>query len=106
MEPVEEKEKSWRIHLPGWLRDMAMKILPWLLMGIVSASIGLYVDNIGNKRDIERNGWRNDQQDSRLDRIESRLERIEEHVSTKQKEDEEFQNEVLDRLRKLLSGRR
>lgn len=104
MEPA--PDKKWSFHLPGWCRDLAMKVLPWLLMGIVSASIGLYIDNIGNKRDIERNSWRNDQQDIRSEKLEARLDRIEEHVSNKQKEDEEFQGTVLDTLQKILRLKR
>lgn len=105
MEPV-EREKRWSLHFPGWVRDWAMRLLPWALMGIISASVGLYIDNIANKRDIDRNTWRNNQQDTRLDRMDARLDRLEAHVTNKQQEDEEFQNEVLDRLRKLLAGKR
>jgi hypothetical protein len=103
--------KGW--HLPEWVREWAMKLMPWAFMAIVGGGIGLFLDNIRNKEIIERNTWRNDQQDERIAEIvasikrsEARQDRAEERAADKQREDQDFQGEVLDRLRKLLMGKR
>lgn len=103
---MEQEKKEGRFHLPPWVGDVAMKVLPWALMGIIGASLGLYADNIANKRDISNNTWRVGQNESRLERMEARLDRMETHLSNQQKEDEEFREEVLERLRRLLTLKR
>ncbi|HEU4854397.1 MAG TPA: hypothetical protein VFS89_03815 [Nitrosospira sp.] len=89
-------DKKWR--LPGWVRDLAMKLLPWAVMGSIGAAAGLYVDNIGNKRDIAHEGWRNNQQDVRLDRADNWRDRTDARLDR----EEEFHKEVIDRLQELL----
>lgn len=102
----ESPEKTWSFHLPGWVRDVAMKLLPWAIMGIIGASVGLYIDNIGNKRDIERNSWRNDQQDVQIAKCMDRLDRIEEHSSNEQEVNSDFRGTVLEYLQKILKVKR
>lgn len=103
--------KGW--HLPGWVREWAMKLLPWAFMAIIGGGIGLFLDNIRNKESIDRNSWRNDKQDERMaaiearqDRAESRQDRAEERAADKVREDEAFQGQVLDHLQRLLKLKR
>lgn len=84
--------------LPAWVREWAMRLLPWAFTGIVAASIGLYTDNIANKKDIDRNNWRNDQQDGRLDRNDGWRDRVDARLD----KEEEFHKEAIDRLEALL----
>ncbi len=90
-----------------------MKLLPWALGGIVAGGIGLYTDNIGNKRDISRNtDWnaaqdaRADKQDARADRAESRVDRIEGAMAERQQSDQEFQQDMRDKMNILLKSAR
>jgi len=107
----DEIQKGW--YLPGWVRDWAMKLLPWAFMAIIGGGITLYLDNIRNKETIDRNSWRNNQQDDRMasmeasqKRMEARQDRAEERAADKQREDEAFQGQVLDNLQKLLKFKR
>lgn len=83
-----------------------MRLLPWALMGIVGASIGLYTDNIGNMRDIARNSWRNDQQDDRLSRLENRQDRTDSAINDLINAQTEFHPQVIERLDHLLQKER
>ena len=104
---MEQGDKG--IHLPGWVREWAMKLLPWALMGIVAGGITLWTDNIGNKRDISRNtDWnaaqdaRDDKSDLRDDRMEARIDRMEGTMAERQQTDQEFQQEMRDKIDRLL----
>ncbi|HEU4854986.1 MAG TPA: hypothetical protein VFS89_06815 [Nitrosospira sp.] len=108
---MEEPDKG--VHLPGWVRDWARKLLPWAFMAIVGAGVGMFIDNIRTKDAVGHESFRNNQQDDQISyiltnqkRLEARQDRSEERAADKQKEDQEFQNEVLERLRKLLTGKR
>lgn len=83
-----------------------MKLLPWAIMGIIGASIGLYTDNIGNKKDIFRNSWRNDGQDERLSRLEARQDRADESITELLDNQNEFHPAVIERLDELLERER
>lgn len=83
-----------------------MKLLPWALMGIIGGGIKLYTENIGNMRDISRNSWRNDQQDSRLERLENRQDRADESINELLDNQGEFHPEVIRRLDELLERER
>ena len=102
-EPDEEKKP---FLLPTWVRDLGMKLLPWAMMAVIGASATVYTDNIGNKRDIARETWRNDQQDSRHNRFEAKQDRIEENISKLHEQQDEFETKVLSRLDALLEKRR
>lgn len=91
--------------LPTWVRDLGMKILPWAMMAVIGASASLYTDNIGNKRDISRETWRNDQQDARHNRFEAKQDRIEQNISRLHEQQDEFEAKVLHRLDALLEKR-
>lgn len=92
-------------QIPEWLSDLGMKILPWAMMAVIGASASLYTDNIGNKRDIAREIWRNDQQDARHNRFEAKQDRIEHNISKLHDQQDEFEAKVLDRLDALLEKR-
>ncbi len=94
-EPKEEKKV---FHVPEWVREWIVKIVPWALMAVIAAFVGLFMDNIGNKKDISRNHWRNDQQDIRQDRLEIRQDRIEEAIDQLRDTQNEFQGQALHRL--------
>lgn len=102
---VAEEDQEKKFLLPGWVRDVGMKILPWAITAIIAASAGLYIDNIGNKRDIARETWRNDQQDGRLNRFEGKQDRIEERISEMRDDQEEFKSLLIERLDLLLEKR-
>lgn len=97
------KKAGW--HLPEWAREWAMKLLPWAFMAVIAAGLGLFMDNIGNKKDIARNHWRHDQRDIRDERHEKRMDRLEGEVDQLRNTQNEFQNEVLHRLDILLEMR-
>lgn len=99
----DEEKKGWRV--PEWVREMGFKILPWAMMAVIGASASLYTDNIGNKRDIARETWRNDQQDARHNRFEAKQDRIEENLVRLRDQQDEFETEVLRRLDALLEKR-
>lgn len=103
--PDEQEERKKEFLLPGWVRDVGMKILPWAITAIIAASAGLYIDNIGNKRDIARETWRNDQQDGRLNRFEAKQDKIEERLAEARDDQEEFKSMLIDRLDMLLEKR-
>ena len=82
-------------------------------MAIVGAGVGMFIDNIRTKDAVGHESFRNNQQDEQLThiltnqkRLEARQDRAEERAADKQREDQEFQSEVLERLRKLLTGKR
>lgn len=97
------EKKTFR--MPTWVRDFGMKMLPWAMMAVIGASASLYTDNIGNKRDIAREIWRNDQQDARHNRFEAKQDRIEHNISKLHDQQDEFEAKVLDRLDALLEKR-
>ena len=101
MNEKQEEEKKGLL-IPEWMRDLAFKVLPWLITGLIGASIGLFVDNIGNKRDIAREVWRSDQQDARLSRFEAKQDRIEERISQTQGDLNDFKEEVREEVIKRL----
>lgn len=94
------KKAGW--HLPEWAREWARKLLPLAVWGVILAGLGLYHDNIGNKKDISRNTWRNDQQDMRLERLENRQDRADASINDLLDEQGRFHPEVLRRLQELL----
>lgn len=112
-EPKDEKRVA---RLLALAKEWANKIVPGLLLGVILAGVSLYTDNIGNKRDIAREAWRNDKQDERDNRIELRQDRLEEVVSDLrevvsnlrdnqaefQNDQSEFKTEALRRLGILL----
>lgn len=105
MEAEKKDEKGgWRV--PDWLRELGFKLLPWALMGLIGGSIGLFVDNVANKRDISRNAWRLDQQEARQNRFEARQDRLESAYDELHNEQHEFQDEALKRLDVLLDKER
>lgn len=104
-EPSPEEEDKKQFLLPGWVRDVGMKILPWIIMGVVGASIGLYTDNIGMKRDVAREAWRNDQQDSRDNRFEANQDRINSKIDQMRDDQEEFKALLIQRLDVLIEKR-
>lgn len=99
------KEDGKVFELPEWVKDVAMKMLPWVIMGIVGASIGLYTDNIGMKRDVAREAWRNDQQDARGNRFESNQDKIKEKIDEIRDDQEAFKGMLIDRLDALIEKR-
>jgi hypothetical protein len=101
----EEAEERKSFRLPGWVRDVGMKILPWAITAIIAASAGLYIDNIGNKRDIAREVWRSDQQDARLSRFEGKQDKIEERINEMRDDQEAFKGMLIDRLDALIEKR-
>lgn len=101
----DEKENKTGMLIPEWMRDLAMKILPWAIIGIIGASIGLYSDNIGTKRDVAREAWRNDQQDARHNRFEAKQDRLDEKMAEMQNDQAEFKEALIDRLDLLLEKR-
>lgn len=104
-EKKEAVEEDKKFLLPGWVRDIGMKILPWAIMGVIGASIGLYTDNIGMKRDVSREAWRNDQQDVRQNRFEENQDRIKEKIDSMRDDQEEFKSLLIERLDLLLEKR-
>lgn len=102
----EPKTERKGFLLPEWVREGAMKILPWLIMSMIGANIGLYIDNINNKKDIARETWRNDQQDMRADRAEMRDDRQDDSLSELRDNQSEFQGAALHRLDILLEKQR
>lgn len=101
----DQREEKKKFILPGWVRDVGMKILPWAITALIAASATLYTDNIGNKRDIARETWRNDQQDGRINRFEGKQDRIEDRISEMRDDQEEFKSMLIDRLDQLLEKR-
>jgi hypothetical protein len=108
---MEEPDKG--LHLPGWVRDWAKRLLPWAFMAIAGAGIGMFIDNIRTKDAVNYESFRNNQQDELLanilanqKRLEARQDRSEERAADKQKEDQEFQSVVLDGLQKLMKWMR
>lgn len=95
-EAPKEDGKGW--HIPEWVRDLGMKLLPWLIISMIGANVGLYIDNINNKKDIASNRWRLDQQDTRQTRFEARQDRQEEGLADVRENQHEFQDEALHRL--------
>ena len=102
--PNDSKENA-KGPIPDWLLDAGMKMLPWAIMSMIGANIGLYIDNINNKKDIARETWRNDQQDARADRSDIRDDRQDESVAELRDNQGEFQGETLHRLDILLEMR-
>ncbi len=101
-----QSERKTGIHLSPWVRDLAMKLLPWVLITLFGGIVGLVVDNINNKKDLAHERWRNDQQDGRAERLEHRAERNEEAIASIQEMQGEFNPEVLNRLDELLEKER
>lgn len=97
-----ETEEKKGLHIPEWVRDVGMKLLPWVIMSMIGANISLYIDNINNKKDIARETWRNDQQDARQNRFEARQDRHEEGLTNVRENQHAFQDEALHRLDILL----
>jgi len=97
-----EPEKKTGFRIPDWASEWIVKIVPWALMAVIAAGAGLFVDNIGNKRDISREAWRNDKQDVRDDRMEMRQDRLDEAISELRDTQNAFQAEALHRLDILL----
>lgn len=111
LKPNEADQSGY--YLPEWVRDWAKKLLPWAFMAVVGAAVGMFIDNIRTKDAVSYESSRNNQQDEQLNhiltnqkRLEARQDRSEERAADKQREDQEFQGEVLERLRKLLTGKR
>lgn len=104
-ESSEDSDERKKFILPGWVRDIGMKLLPWVIMGIVGASIGLYTDNIGMKRDVAREAWRNDQQDARQNRFESNQDKINGKIDAMRDDQEEFKSLLIQRLDVLIEKR-
>lgn len=96
----EEEKKSFR--LPLWVKEWGMKLLPWALMGIISANIGLIIDNERTKKDVARNTWRMEQMESRQNRFEARQDRFEATQASMQDTQNEFQYEAINRLDEIL----
>jgi hypothetical protein len=108
---AEPDQSGW--HLPAWVKEWTIKLMPWAFMAIIGGGVGLFLDNIKNKETIDRNTWRNDKQDERdveiiasIKRLELRQDRSEERAADKQREDEAFQGQVLDHLQRLLRLKR
>jgi hypothetical protein len=97
---LEEEKKSFR--LPLWVKEWGMKLLPWALMGIISANIGLIIDNERTKKDVARNTWRMEQIESRQNRFEARQDRFEATQASMQDTQNEFQYEAINRLDEIL----
>lgn len=102
---ADEQDEKKKFILPGWVRDIGMKLLPWVIMGIVGASIGLYTDNIGMKRDVAREAWRNDQQDARQNRFEANQDKINGKIDAMRDDQEEFKTLLIERLDMLIEKR-
>lgn len=106
---MSEQDERKGFHLPEWVRDIGLKILPWALIGLIGGSIGLFIDNIHMKKDLSRETWRNDQQDMRLDKTEIKQDRIEgsfldlkDSFSSLKDDQNDFQSQALHRLDILL----
>lgn len=100
---VEDSEKEKKtFSLPLWVKEWGMKLLPWALTAIISANVGLIIDNINNKKDISRNTWRMDQIEARQNRFEARQDRFEATQASMQDTQNEFQYEAINRLDEIL----
>lgn len=88
--------------MPGWVRDVGMKMLPWALIALISGGVTLFIDNNNMKKDLAREIWRNDKQDVQLDRQEIKQGRTDESISDMRDTQSEFQKEALHRLEALL----
>lgn len=109
----EHKPEDTGWHLPGSVRDFIKRILPVVVLAIAGAGVGMFIDNFRTKDAVSYESFRNNQQDEQIThiltnqkRLEARQDRAEERAADKQREDQEFQGEVLERLRKLLMGKR
>lgn len=102
------KEDNKVFQLPGWVKDVAVKMLPWVIMSIIGANVSLYIDNINTKKDVARETWRNDQQDARQSRFEANQDKIRERFEESQDDQEAFKGMLVDRLDTLIEkqGRR
>ena len=102
---VEEKQDDgW--HLPAWVRDITKRVLYVVVPALVISGGALWNDNIRHKENIVALMDRMSSMESRQERSEARQDRKDERDADKAREDQEFQGEVLERLRKLLTGKR
>jgi hypothetical protein len=99
---TEGAEKKGGMHLPAWAVEWGRKLLPYLLIGIVTAGFKLYYDNISNIKDISRNTWWNQEQDKARERTDDRVSRLESRQDRSEETDAEFHSEMREKMDRLL----
>lgn len=103
----EEKKKQW--HLPGWVREAAIRITWVVVLALIPASIKLYWNVVELNKDVARNTWWNQEQDRHRERTEDRVSRLEGRQDRSEEADAEFHSEMrekTDRVLKIIGGKR
>lgn len=100
--PSLPKLKPEGITVPTWIGNIALKVLPYILIGIIGGVATMYNDTIENKKDISRNTWRNDQDDLRFKTVETRLTKNEDRMHDQEGRQMEANSEIIRLLKSMV----
>src|SRR5687768_1453152 len=101
---LKPEEQGW--HLPGWVRELTKRVLYVIIPGMAISGAALWSDNIRHKENIGALMSRVTNMESRQDRFEAWKDKKDERDADKEREDEAFQDQVLDGMQKLLRLKR
>lgn len=93
------------VTLPPWMVDIAMKVLPYILIAIIGAGAKIYIDNIAQEKDISRNTWRNDEDNKRFGHLEDRVTKTEDNISSIKDNLDRDNQEIIRHLKLLVANK-